>query len=920
MLECGSCRRTDALTVFCENCGRAYCCTHAGASCLFCGKQSKIQQLVLREELVDEIRLQWVLLPENKSVGIVNFAEIPRFLFGLARGGLPAAVDIILFQDRVALNRFVESVRNKPLPRSAGIVTQQSRYSFMLDPNTGRRYLLLNHAAFRGISNFGISFFSNWMRQLDLVLRQSKECEKMLFEAVMKCYSSYNAKFGIPFVTTDDHTQEFIVELINNLKGGYSQSLAFLHSIRPGNMDEAERFISHKLDLIFPRFKKSGLRAIESIVDLIALFVQILLVLEAAKVSGPVHASLESKFDIWKRSLLEEFRDTPDLLSALNKVEKHFKASVAIRSIEKFSGIFSESLTLSFCEIAPRYGRLQEVVELAEAAFSYCENIEKGLPANQLRFGDVDAFLVLLETIFAKDGVYPQTPILAGHAILDVLQSQILQGNEHAYRRALPHVYRLSKLVESGIPIIRRVNPRVPIGFEYGIEPLLAFSQIAWMFGDETERSRLREQAVRLARRHNTQSVIIGLHWMDFLATHDYSHLKEIHRCASGPDELKREDIWKFPHWRVVWLVSAAVFERENAIEYLDLAEKAAAEIVLPPARYFVGSQAILASEALMLTVDLFRKLLSLEEKFEVSLLDQARICALTLSQTRPPNAPEQLLAQKTFVIHSLISSESESLHSAMEALRKLGKNSREVTGFVSAVERYMNTRDAGERISLVTESGLNELDPWSALARDFFRRQIPELVLQLKPENRVVLVEGPTDVRVFDAFRQKIRLANMRFVSMAGCTNAPYFAAVSTLLGSVFKDPISIFVIFDGDVEPQRFQSLKDKFSTIRTIQLARLSRKTIEDYLLSPDAIKAAFPEIPLALDEMESAIRRCSDRMSKKAVIESILSKGMARVTYNPEVAGKIAEAIALERMDPEIVDLLKKIDLSFRSSQI
>jgi hypothetical protein len=58
--------------------------------------------------------------------------------------------------------------------------------------------------------------------------------------------------------------------------------------------------------------------------------------------------------------------------------------------------------------------------------------------------------------------------------------------------------------------------------------------------------------------------------------------------------------------------------------------------------------------------------------------------------------------------------------------------------------------------------------------------------------------------------------------------------------------------------------------------------------------------------------------AEQEDKKPVIELALSKGMLNVSYNPEVAKKIADAIPVEGINPEITRLINEIDGYFSVS--
>jgi hypothetical protein len=783
-------------------------------------------------------------------------------------------------------------------------------YSLVIDQKTGNTYILLNVAALQVSSDFFLVFLAHLHTEVNQVLR---EPEQGLVEGLRKCYLTYNSKFGIPFLHMDDLTRGFFSMFVQNAKMQYAESRALLQAMDSRNLNQTERFIIHKLSLVFNKFSKRKFELIENVIEVIGSYVAIVFFVEITKHHEPIHKSLESKLGRWKHTLPNKLRNYPDVLAALETVERNFDSIRAVESFKTFSAIYADTLVNAFSVISPRYWRTQEVFELTEASYNYLEDID-GLYEGRLPFGAREEFLSLLERIFVKNDVFPIVPIIAGMALLQILQAEALHGSKLAYERALPYVYRLSKIVESGLPEIRKVNHGIPLGFQDGIIPLAAFSQLAWIFEDEVGRRSLRNEAERLANKHHVLSVTFGLRWISFLESQDYENLRDIYQSVSSTTDPKIRN--EPSSVKAIWLLTASIFDRKNSSHYLDMAEDACIEVAIPPSHLYAGASGISASQALMLITGLLRRILDYERSLDPNLLSQTRIQALALSENRNANYPEQLLVLKTLLVYDLILDKGDDLLRLTGELRRLGRSSKDISALTDAIERYAIASGASETILAISQLMLNEIDPWNSIVSKFLRGNLPDLVADVKPEDRMALVEGDSDAYVFAEFCKKMRIKPIQFIPISGKDEASHLVLVSRIVACVIKNPMPFFLVLDGDVRKigrETYASIRETLLSKNSgSEVVRLPRPCIEHYLLNARAIKVAFPEITLTVDEINSMMAASAEKDDKKKLIEVILFKGGIKSFYTSEVARKIAAAMSEEEVDPEVRKLLGEID--------
>jgi len=175
-----------------------------------------------------------------------------------------------------------------------------------------------------------------------------------------------------------------------------------------------------------------------------------------------------------------------------------------------------------------------------------------------------------------------------------------------------------------------------------------------------------------------------------------------------------------------------------------------------------------------------------------------------------------------------------------------------------------------------------------------------------------LVFVEGETDLRVFNAFKQNLHTAreeNIGFIDAGGWTSMEYFANAKILKS--LKPPRSIYAVFDGDTEKN--QKIKKRLLeelNIKEENIITLQESSIEAYLLVPSAIKRAFQDMSLSQQEISKIIEEGKTKKNKKELLDYILKTGNVG-PYDKEKAENIARIMTENEINDEIKNIFDRI---------
>src|SRR5439155_27299311 len=125
---------------------------------------------------------------------------------------------------------------------------------------------------------------------------------------------------------------------------------------------------------------------------------------------------------------------------------------------------------------------------------------------------------------------------------------------------------------------------------------------------------------------------------------------------------------------------------------------------------------------------------------------------------------------------------------------------------------------------------------------------------------------------------------------------------------------PPDIFVVTDGDVKDspakeKQWRIVRERISVPPEKTFALAAGRTIEDYLLSSDALSSAFPARFPAKGEVEKQFAKRAKGQTSKELLIDVLRSGEIR--YTPDTAAEIARSMKLQEIDAVITSMMSKI---------
>jgi energy-coupling factor transporter ATP-binding protein EcfA2 len=263
-------------------------------------------------------------------------------------------------------------------------------------------------------------------------------------------------------------------------------------------------------------------------------------------------------------------------------------------------------------------------------------------------------------------------------------------------------------------------------------------------------------------------------------------------------------------------------------------------------------------------------------------------------------------------------------LHPALETsmmsyLKKISENSQ--VFITTHSTNFLDTADM-RNTYLVTKNGSTNVQ---LLNLDDAEARIPqELGIRLSSLfmfDRLVLVEGPSDEAVLRQIANTLKVdfsqSNVGFVSMGGARNFAHYAADS-VISILTKRRVQVFAVIDRDErDDEEIKRLEDGLG--ERLKLTVLSRREIENYLLSPRAIvqmialkressRSRVAELP-SQEQVEELLSAAADDLKGLAVSKRV-QKVLCRPIYPPR--GEHADlATFRESIRDELESLLNQL---------
>lgn len=181
-----------------------------------------------------------------------------------------------------------------------------------------------------------------------------------------------------------------------------------------------------------------------------------------------------------------------------------------------------------------------------------------------------------------------------------------------------------------------------------------------------------------------------------------------------------------------------------------------------------------------------------------------------------------------------------------------------------------------------------------------------------------VIFVEGESDVRIFKAFiatlkrsnkYKKLRDLKIGFIDSEGWKSMKYYANAKILHSKIVEIPV--FVVFDGDTE--REEEIKKRLVKeldLDESHIKTLTKNSIENYLLVPRALKAAFPKSNQTEKEIQKFFEDNKTKKNKKEVLDLLFKEGGLGKYREIEYGVRIAKEMKQDEIDDEIKDLFKE----------
>lgn len=782
----------------------------------------------------------------------------------------------------------------------------RSRYTILGPQDSSQKYILIYT---NQISGDKLTFLLDFLQQSSLAAKEAQRANGLRGSTTKAVVSAYTAKFGFNFVSADEELSKAAVR--NSAIGWttFVESKALNVIVGPANIHIASSFLEEKVDMTFGMFDWEMIESFAEVMNLLGGYEDALVRIHSTHGIGQLENLLLLRFEENHSKVARRLRRHPDLIAALNYIVGHTNG---VRVDTRYSEYLRDKETIlveATRMLKPDYVWLGEVLELALASRVYSRQIELGLQGNTDRFGPTGRFLAKCEEVSNKQGTYPEVRIYAGKAAAWVLESQILKNHDFgAYLKYVNLCRTEAILLESAIPVIKKKNPGSPVKFLDAALGLLSAHAIARMLGETEEAGRLYLEASEYVERHDIRQVKVQILWTDFLKTHDYDYLREIYRLhiASNPKEFAGFGETNF----FIGQVAAVLLEESDYNKTLDEAEEFLGRDVSPDSMIGIVMDQF-GLEASLYISRLLRSIFSCLDSVDDNKIGSLRTIIKVMDSEISPISYVRTLVLKSEILYGVLDGNSVTVEKGAVKMSRFANPKSPVWLFIEAAQRWVRTpaERRGLKFFQVLENELDMQDPWSRILTDFIRSNTKR---ELRPEDifdydGIVFVEGKTDARVYPILLGKVsKDRRMLFIDVEGWTNMDYFANAKIV--KEFGRPVH--VVFDGDTGSKRNRDIKRRLVTELKLPKARiitLRKNALEDYLLVPRAIKQAFPDMRLSVEELARLVREAKKKKNKKGVLDSLLRE-YAGSRFSDTTAARIADKLLPSEVGQELKGML------------
>jgi len=867
-------------------------------------------------------------------VGLVGFSEVPgaisEILTNLGRIQPRVSYEIIVFPDKKRSNDFRVAVF--PDIALKGFKVQDppaaSRFAILYAPDTGRRSILFNNEAMKsGSIPFVLSLVLH-PEYDELALRQMVGKE-IIGSTCLKALRRYNERIGIPFVSSNRHTREWITVAIIRLNEAYTASKTVHEITTRENLGDASEYVEQNVRLVLDRVDWEVIHVLDEALDLLWKIIRA----QTSVASVSPYEVLKNRARQVLHTYIDQFKaklkDHPDLVNAILFIFERFNGEGLLSSrlgyIQKASEVFNQASNLLSC----KFSRLDEILELTVAVRDLDSQLQTSNPLPNSRFGTVDSVSKILSTVLDNEKAPPETSIAAGNALLTLNQALMVSSyNYVSYQRAVTVGRRLARRILESHEMIKRLNPDFPINKEDAAMSLLVASAAAKMYEDEREAEVLEKEARAITEQYNLLHLRCLLDWTDFLVLQDYNYLLKIYR------NFQRAVLEQLPGidqtTQFLGNLASAVFEPINRAEHLKSAKDFALEmrvgpqpsketielepdlgVPLPtPVSEFMSN---LSGEMSFYLAELFQVIMEIDSEGPTNeRIRQAELLTDVLKEIVSDIHPSQTLLARTYCLLALLRGQAGILETNLSLLNSHTEASEHTRNFIGLCKISTSTADVKFRISEALEADLDKRDPWNSIALLYvnasLRSELSDINIFLY--DALFFVEGSSDKSIFQEFSKLVNPnIHVKFIRAEGWNSYQYYVNADVAR----QAHLPIVVVFDGDTSQGRLEQTKARLLKMlpQNVTIVNLRRRTIENYLLVPRAIKAAFPGI--SVDEASIA-RYFQENMTKKNKKEVLtwFFKKHANVTYDGHVGATIVHNMYLSEVAPEIRSIFASVN--------
>lgn len=909
------CQSKDPLGEFflCSECGAIYCIKHfPGDKCKICNKSFFLKGSIEESE-INGLDIQWVHL-ENSKIGIFGFNEIDKKLLEIFKnlqlsnkGNKTKFIISPSKKKSIEINtKIFESIDEDKLGTilSSLPTSEKSRYSLIYNRKNGEMFIFLNLEGIKRTESlhFFINYIQILLRNVETFIEMNdEEIEKRIARILF----TYNSKLGIPFVSTSFDTLLFHKNIEDVMKYYAIEYFTIKEILNSDNISDVKNFLSERIDLILEPIDWEMIYTFEKAYEVLSRFMFIFSYLTIVKKMDGLFNSLKDKIDDSVKEAESKLEGYEDLLSSLKASEKYFLQKEEFSDFDDFIKNFTHISIEAVKLLKPKYLRFSECLSIMQITENYKRAKEFGLPYHMENIGGAEEFAALSEKIFNNENVCPEVRLISLKSAIGLHISMALYDrNPLSYRKALVLVEKFVKFFDRYNSILKsRIEPVGNIGYHDCVLDLLSVAQLSLLYKEKENYHKLVNIARELTEKHNLPIQKIMLEWRDFTLTHNYDNLKNIYAITNSIDF--DEERYAINEVKMLYFLISAVLIKNNRLENIEKAKVYSYKIFRPDIT-FLSIRPSLSSTCLL---NIFEFLIEANNQGINEIkkyINAAYLESLELEDILADDDPLNSFVYKTKILYGLINEDYHTIDYSITPLLEIS-NSDDLKNFIKYVEWWMNNKSKMSKLFKYPKYSDRD-DPWFILANRFIENEIEKNIeTSIIANDAIILVEGDTDVRIFNVLNRKVcQDTKLEFIDCGGWAN------INNIYSQFYplKDQLPpIYIIFDGDVKrKEEYEKVRRKLiEIIPDERVIRLSKYSIENYFMYPDLISKTFDS--LNENDVIDFLKPHKDKRNKKSVLK-LLFKHRNLGKYDPEKAESIVENMQYNQIDDELIKLFDK----------